>query len=52
MIGLQRRHDDRAEDAKLAGAVDARGVEQVVGDRERILAHEEDAEDGTPSPAR
>ena len=42
---LQRRYDDRAEDAKLARAVDARGVEEVVGNCEGILTNEEDAED-------
>ena len=41
----QHRHDDRQEDAPLARAVDARGLQQVIGDAARELAHEEDAED-------
>ena len=42
--GTAERQDDPREDAHLAGAVDARGVEQLVGDREGVLADQEDAE--------
>ena len=42
---FQERHDHGREDAQLAGAVDARRLEQLVGDAARELAHEEDAED-------
>ena len=39
-----QRQDDAEEDAVLAGAVDARRVEQLVGDAEDELAHQEGAE--------
>jgi hypothetical protein len=41
---LDDRHHDRPVDAPLAGAVDARGVQQLVRDAERVLPHEEDSE--------
>ncbi len=41
----QHRHDDLQEDAALAGAVDARRLQQLIRNRKRILPHQEDAED-------
>ena len=43
-IGLQQRHHERPEDAPLARAVDAGRLEQLIGQRQRVLAHQEDAE--------
>src|SRR3546814_17452405 len=37
--------DDAAQDRALARAVDARCLQHLVGDRQAILADEEDAED-------
>src|SRR3546814_655601 len=42
---LQRRHHDLEEDPHLACAVDARGFEQLVGERPCVLPYQEDAED-------
>ena len=42
--GLRQSHDDRRQDAELAAAVDARGVEVLLGDREEELAQQEDGE--------
>ena len=39
-----QRQDDPREDPQLAGAVDAAGVEQVPGQAEDVLPHEEDPE--------
>ena len=36
------------EDARLAAAVEPGGVEQVVRDRQHVLAHQEDAEGAGP----
>ena len=52
MIGLSAGTTIEREDAKLAGAVDARRLQQLVGNRQRVLPHQEDAEDRSPSPAR
>ena len=45
IAGVGQREDDRAQNAQLGGAVDARRFEDLVGDRAEELAHEEDAED-------
>ena len=44
-IGLQAGRTSRPVDAELARAVDACRVEQAVGDRQRVLPDQEDAED-------
>ncbi len=41
---LDHRHDDRAEDPELPGSVDPRGVQQLVGDPQDVLADHEDPE--------
>ena len=49
----QRRQDDLAQDHRLAGAVDARGLDHLGRDRQAELADEEDAEDsGEPRHQR
>ena len=54
-IGPSKGTTIETEDPQLARAVDARRLEQLIGYRERILAHQEDAEDagqaGTITPA-
>src|SRR5262249_6453829 len=42
---LEKRQDDPAEDRELSGPLEARRIEEVVGNRERELAHQKDAED-------
>ena len=43
---LDERHDDLEEDAQFAGAVNAAGVDVVIGHGQSELAHEKDAERG------
>ena len=43
--GARERHHDRPVDAEFSGAVDARRVEQIVGDRQHELADQKNAED-------
>ena len=43
--GLEQRNNDGAEYTEFAGAIDARRLEQLVGNGQRVLAHEKDAED-------
>ena len=41
---LREPHDDRRQDLELAAAVDTRGVEVLLGDRQEELAQQEDRE--------
>ena len=41
---LDRRQHDRAEDAEFARAIHTRCIEQIVGNRQRVLPHEENPE--------